>query len=70
MPGCKECGGQLEIFDVDDDSISVGCLSCNAEYTVEPDGLGHGGLEWAEAMYRKQCTEAENNIFEPFVYKG
>lgn len=53
---CKVCGGKVKIVDVDDISITVRCKSkdCQEKYTVEPDGLGEGGLEWAEAMQLKR----------------
>ena len=53
---CKVCGGRIKIVDVDDVSITVRCKSddCREEYQVEPDGLGEGGCEWAEAMSLKQ----------------
>ena len=72
---CRECGQELEITDVDDCTISVSCCSCNESYQVEPDGLGYGGMEWAEAMERQQMAESEATLdkseceFEPFIYK-
>jgi len=53
---CTACGGRVRIVDVDDISITVRCTSddCREEYQVEPDGLGEGGQEWAEAMALKE----------------
>jgi len=33
-----------------EDTIFVECPHCGAEYEVEPDGLGEGGLEMVEAF--------------------
>jgi len=33
-----------------EDTILVECPNCGAEYEVEPDGLGEGGLEMVEAF--------------------
>ena len=47
---CLYCDGEVEFIDVDDVTIIVYCPKCDRDYVVEPDGLGCGGLEWADAM--------------------
>lgn len=39
---CRECGGQLDITDVDDVSMLVECKRCGDVYQIEPDALGAG----------------------------
>lgn len=57
-PKCFRCKtGNLEVIDVDNCSITVFCDECNEEYRIEPDGLGQGGLEWIDAMIRKENGE-------------
>lgn len=57
---CRECGeGTLKLVDADDISIYIQCQECHEEYSVEPDGLGEGGLEWVEAMMIKQWNNEE-----------
>ena len=43
---CRECGGQLEIMDSDDCSLSVTCLECAESYDVEPDAFGDGCMTY------------------------
>ena len=50
---CRECKeGRLEVVGMGayEDTILVECPHCGAEYEVEPDGLGEGGLEMVEAF--------------------
>lgn len=37
---CRTCGGQLEIIDFDDASLSVVCFDCADSYDVEPETFG------------------------------
>jgi len=60
MNKCKECRkGKLEIIDVDDIGMTVECSLCKTTYWVEQDGLGDGGLAWAEAM----AEQLEDEMF-------
>jgi DNA-directed RNA polymerase subunit RPC12/RpoP len=43
---CRECGGQLEIIDADDDQMTVRCRDCGEEYLVETDAFGDGGMHY------------------------
>ncbi len=50
---CRDCKeGRVEIVGMGpyEDTILVECPRCGAEYEVEPDGLGEGGLEMVEAF--------------------
>ena len=47
-PFCEIEG--VRISGVTDCSIDIYCPFCKESGTVEPDGLGEGGLEWVEAM--------------------
>lgn len=56
MYKCQECEKvTLKILGIDEeygDCIVVGCTNkeCFAEYKVEPDGLGQGGMEFVKAQ--------------------
>lgn len=55
MYKCRECKkNTLKIVGTGsyDDTIEVACdnAKCLAEYDVEPDGLGQGGMEFADAQ--------------------
>lgn len=52
---CRECGGQLEIQEIDDCSMFVICVTCGADTQVEPDAFGDGCMKYYLPM---QC-EAE-----------
>ena len=43
---CRECGGQLEIVDADDATMTVECTEprCGESYQVEPDAFGDGAM--------------------------
>lgn len=43
---CRACGGQLEIIDFDDASMSVVCCECADSYDVEPDAFGDGCMSY------------------------
>ena len=43
---CRSCGGQLEIIDADDATMSVVCQECGDEYVVEPDAFGDGCITY------------------------
>lgn len=47
-PYCETKG--VKITGCSDCSIDIYCPNCKESGTIEPDGLGEGGLEWAEAM--------------------
>jgi transcription elongation factor Elf1 len=43
---CRECGGQLEITDADDATMTVECLVCGEFYDVETDAFGDGAIHY------------------------
>lgn len=48
---CRECGGQLQIEDADDATMTVICLECCESYPVEPDAFNDGAIHyWPRAM--------------------
>ena len=55
---CRECGGPLTITDADDATMQVACETCGAEYSVEPDAFGDGGIEyWPAIMAELKASE-------------
>ncbi|MEL7499536.1 MAG: hypothetical protein AAFN77_18175 [Planctomycetota bacterium] len=48
---CLECEGQLEVIDVDDCSMLVQCVECEASITVEPDAFGDGCIDYYIPFY-------------------
>ena len=61
---CRECGGTLEIVDVDDATMTVECQDCGDCYPVEPDAFGDGALvyfvEFLTASAENDRKEAEH----------
>jgi len=43
---CRSCGGQLEITDCDDCSMTVLCRECCDSYDVETDAFGDGCITY------------------------
>ena len=43
---CRSCGGQLEIVDADDATMSVECTECGDGYAVETDAFGDGCMTY------------------------
>ncbi|MCA9123950.1 MAG: hypothetical protein H6822_20460 [Planctomycetaceae bacterium] len=42
---CTSCGGELEVVDADDATMTVEC-ECGECYTVEPDAFGDGCMTY------------------------
>ena len=42
---CRSCGGELEITDADDATMTVEC-ECGESYLVEPDAFGDGCMTY------------------------
>lgn len=62
---CRECGGQLQIVDVDDATMTVWCEECGDEYLVEHDAFGDGGATYCVGFLTEQAEavpEEPNNI--------
>ena len=58
---CRTCGGELEIVDVDDATMSVECKECGDEYLVEPDAFGDGAQDYYTEVRCRQLFEAETS---------
>ena len=44
---CRSCGGELEIIDADDATMTVECQGeCGETYVVEPDAFGDGCMTY------------------------
>lgn len=44
---CRSCGGELEIVDADDATMTVECQGeCGDSYQVEPDAFGDGCMTY------------------------
>ena len=50
---CRSCGGQLEIIDADDATMSVVCQECGDEYVVEPDAFGDGCMTYYVGFFQE-----------------
>ena len=42
---CRSCGGELEVVDADDATMTVEC-QCGDTYAVEPDAFGDGCMTY------------------------
>jgi len=53
---CRSCGGQLQITDVDDCTMTVLCTApgCGDSYDVELDAFGDGGLHYSLGFISEQ----------------
>jgi putative hemolysin len=58
---CRECGGDLEITDFDDCSLTVLCLNpdCGDSYPVETDAFGDGCLKYHFPLVLEQRLRGE-----------
>jgi len=43
---CRSCGGQLEITEADDATMTVECQECGDSYLVEIDAFGDGCMTY------------------------
>jgi hypothetical protein len=49
---CRSCGGELEIVDVDDATMTVEC-QCGDTYVVEPDAFNDGCMTYYVGFLRE-----------------
>lgn len=57
---CRNCGGQLEVVDADDATMTVYCSLCKEEsYKVEPDAFGDGCINYYVPFLASQEAETE-----------
>lgn len=56
---CRSCGGQLEITDVDDATMTVICTEpgCSDSYPVETDAFGDGGIDYYPGFLGEERTK-------------
>ena len=55
---CRTCGGQLDIEEVDDATMTVLCLECGDSYPVETDAFNDGGIHyWPQMMVDEEDCE-------------
>lgn len=59
---CRSCGGDLEITDADDATMTVEC-DCGEIYLVEPDAFGDGAVRYFVGFHaeRTQAGGDEND---------
>ena len=57
---CRECGGELEIIDADDATMTVQCIDCDDSYLVEPDAFGDGCMTYYVGFLAEQMKEPDN----------
>ena len=43
---CRSCGGELEVVDADDATMTVKCAECGDSYAVEPDAFADGCMTY------------------------
>lgn len=55
---CRSCGGELEITDADDATMTVEC-ECGESYLVEPDAFGDGCMTYYVPFLAIQKEEGE-----------
>ena len=58
---CRSCGGELDIVDADDATMTVECEECGDSYAVEPDAFGDGCMTYYVGFLteRQECDDAE-----------
>ena len=58
---CRTCGGQLEITDFDDATITVLCTApgCGDSYPVETDAFGDGCVTYYFALILERASRKE-----------
>lgn len=60
---CQECGGQLDIEEVDDCSMLVVCTECGEDLQLEPDAFGDGCMKYYVRMQAIQEGLDPDDIF-------
>lgn len=66
---CRSCGGELEVTEVDDATMTVECTKCGDEYQVEPDAFGDGAQGYYVDAHceRLQAAERRSPTFAEFL---
>jgi hypothetical protein len=63
---CRSCGGELEITDADDATMTVECLSpdCCDSYPVETDAFGDGCMTYYVGFMARRLEEGRDDAVE------
>lgn len=58
---CRTCGGQLEITEVDDTTMTVICTEpdCADSYDVEVDAFNDGGIDYYPGFLTERSKKGE-----------
>ena len=59
---CRDCGGQLQVADADDATMTVVCEDCGDEYLVEPDAFGDGGVTYYVGFLTEQAEGEPDDL--------
>ena len=51
---CRSCGGDLEITDADDATMTVECEQCGDSYLVEPDAFADGCMTYYVGFFAQR----------------
>jgi hypothetical protein len=54
---CRSCGGQLQITEVDDATMTVLCLECLDSFPVETDAFNDGGIHYYPSFLQQQMRK-------------
>lgn len=54
---CRDCGGELEIIEADDATMTVQCLECGESSIVETDAFGDGAIHYYPQFMTEQLVE-------------
>jgi hypothetical protein len=56
---CRACGGQLEITDADDATMTVECQECAESYQVETDAFNDGCMTYYPGFIAARAGDPE-----------
>ena len=56
---CSQCGGEFEIVDADDATMTVECVDCGDLLVLEPDALGDGCIDYYIPFLADRATLAD-----------
>ena len=58
---CRECGGDLEIIDASDETMSVECIACGEFYEVESDAFQDGAVVYYPRVLAQKLQQREED---------
>jgi hypothetical protein len=53
---CRSCGGDLDIIDADDETMTVEC-ECGDVYLLEPDAFNDGAIKYFVGFHAARMLE-------------